>query len=66
MYEIVHIDEKSFYLTKVQLTVFLTAHKEVKIKRFITKVMFLVVYVRPGYNYRRRIKLDRKSGNGPF
>ena len=55
MKNVVHIDEKWFYLTKVKRKYYLgnnvpDPHRTLRSKRFITKVMFLAAVARPRWN----------------
>ncbi|KAH9158774.1 hypothetical protein LEN26_002735, partial [Aphanomyces euteiches] len=71
MYDVVHIDEKWFYLTNVNGKYYvyddeqlLTRH--VQSKRFITKVMFLAAVARPRYDFHSHKYFDGKLGVWPF
>ncbi|KAG2778908.1 hypothetical protein PC116_g5185 [Phytophthora cactorum] len=54
MYDTIHVDEKLFYLTAVRRRYYLPGeeapHRQVRSKRFITKVMMLAAVVRPRWN----------------
>lgn len=55
MYNIIHIDEKWFYMTKKSKNYYLLLDEEepiwsCKSKKFIEKVMFLVVVARPRFD----------------
>ena len=52
MSNIVHIDEKLFYLTRTQQTYNLTLgeekpHREIKSKRYVPKIIFMCVVAKP-------------------
>ncbi|XP_057529994.1 uncharacterized protein LOC130808552 [Amaranthus tricolor] len=52
MSNVVHIDEKLFYITRTQQTFYLTQdelepHREIQSKRFIPKIMFMCAVARP-------------------
>ena len=51
MSNVVHIDEKLFYITRTQQTFYLTPdeiepHREIQSKRFVPKIMFMCVVAR--------------------
>ena len=65
MENIVHIDEKWFYLRRIKNSYYLgkgepTPYRFVKSKRFISKVMFLTAVARPRYDYKMRKMWDGK------
>lgn len=65
MYDLVHIDEKWFFMTKTQRQYYLTAEEETpyrtcKSKRYIGKIMFMAAVARP------RPGFDGKLGIWPF
>ena len=67
----IHIDEKWFYITKSSAKFYFTLDEEpplrtAKSKRFISKVMFLAVVAQPRYNSYRTCKFDGKIGIFPF
>lgn len=67
----VHIDEKWFYMTKVNRRYYLTRdeehpHNEVKSKRFITKVMFMAAVARPQYLPSGECYFNGQIGIWPF
>lgn len=71
MFDTVHIDEKWFYLTEDQRRYYLELdepdpHRQVKSKRFITKVMFLAAVARPRFDTFRNEWFDGKIGIWPF
>ncbi|XP_071053291.1 uncharacterized protein [Onthophagus taurus] len=67
MLELVHIDEKWFYITKTKTNCYFlpeeeTPHRTCKSKRFLTKVMFLAAMARPRYNYNKKSEFNGKIG----
>ncbi|KAH9147051.1 hypothetical protein AeRB84_009242 [Aphanomyces euteiches] len=71
MYDTVHVDEKWFYLTKVNGKYYVYDDEDlptrhVRSKRLMTKVMFLAAVARPRYDYKRREMFDGKLGIWPF
>ncbi|KAF0709336.1 hypothetical protein AaE_012907 [Aphanomyces astaci] len=65
----VHVDEKWFYLTKVNRRYYVYDDEEVaavKSKHFITKVMFLAAVARPRFDPHTRRVFDGKIGVWPF
>ena len=71
MMNVVHIDEKWFYLTKVKRTFYLAPHEEPPVcqcqsKRFIPKVMFMAVVARPRFDTYNNRWFDGKIGVFPF
>jgi len=71
MDNIVHIDEKWFYLCRIKNSYYLAKdepipYRSVRSKRFISKVMFLTAVARPRYDYKTRKIWDGKIGIWPF
>ncbi|KAF0702012.1 hypothetical protein AaE_016180 [Aphanomyces astaci] len=71
MRDIVHIDEKWFFLTKVKRKFYVyedeeMAHRGAKSKKFITKVMFLAAVARPRFDHNKKVVFDGKIGVWPF
>ncbi|XP_065847377.1 uncharacterized protein [Euphorbia lathyris] len=71
MYNMVHIDEKWFYMTKKSENYYLLPYEEdplrtCKSKNFIGKVMFLVALARPRFDTERNVIFSRKIGVFPF
>lgn len=71
MKNIVHIDEKWFYLTRVKNQFYMCPEEELpqratKSKRFIPKVMFLAAVARPRYDFHSKKYFDGKIGIWPF
>ena len=71
MEDLIHIDEKWFYLTKDGQRFIIAADEEepyrhVQHKSFLTKIMFLCAVARPRYNTRRNAWFDRKIGIWPI
>ncbi|KAG3020594.1 hypothetical protein PC121_g10816 [Phytophthora cactorum] len=70
MYDTIHVDEKIFYLTAVRRRYYLPGeeapHRQVRSKRFITKVMMLAAVVRPRWNAASGSYFDGKLGIWPF
>ncbi|KAF0715306.1 Aste57867_3474 [Aphanomyces stellatus] len=71
MEDVVHLDEKWFYITKVKRTFYLVPGEKVpkrkcKSKRFITKVMFLSAVARPRYDEVTGLWWNGKIGTWPF
>ncbi|XP_074290123.1 uncharacterized protein LOC141616863 [Silene latifolia] len=71
MYDVVHIDEKHFYLTRVTTRYYLLPneekpHRTCQSKRFITKVMFMAAVARPRYDEDGVVLFDGKIGIFPF
>ncbi|KAF0733941.1 hypothetical protein AaE_009173 [Aphanomyces astaci] len=67
----VHVDEKWFYLTTVKKCFYAYDDEELpkrqlKSKRFITKVMFLAAVARPRYDPHKKGFFDGKIGIWPF
>ena len=61
MEDLIHIDEKWFYLTKNG-----QPYRHVQHKSFLTKIMFLCAVARPRYDTRRNAWFDRKIGIWPI
>ena len=62
MSNIIHIDEKLFYLTRTQQTYYLTPgvpepHREIQSKRYIPKIMFMCAVASPIYFVDRELNL---------
>ena len=71
MFDYIHIDEKSYYLTKKCRRYYLRKDEEIprrtlKSKRFVTKVMFLGAVARPRWDSKNKHMFDGKLGIGPF
>jgi hypothetical protein len=71
MYNIVHIDEKWFYMTRQSEGYYMLAgenlpHRQVQSKRFVTKVMFLAAVARPRFDVNRNCTFDGKIGIFPL
>lgn len=71
MFNIVHVDEKWFNLTEVSGRYYIELdepepHRQVKSKRFITKVMFLAAVARPRFDHHHNQWFDGKIGIWPF
>ncbi|ETV74119.1 hypothetical protein H257_11084 [Aphanomyces astaci] len=71
MHDIVHVDEKWFYLTRVKKKFYVyddeeVAARSVKSKNFITKVIFLAAVARPRYDPAIKKDFDGKIGIWPF
>lgn len=71
MYNIVHIDEKWFYMTKKTQTYYLLPSEEDPLrtcqsKNFISKVMFLAAMARPRYDGEGNETFSGKIGIFPF
>ena len=71
MEDLIHIDEKWFYLMKDGQHFIIAADKEepyrhVQHKSFLTKIMFLCAVARPRYDTRRNAWFDRKIGIWPI
>jgi len=71
MHNIIHIDEKWFYLTKKSENYYLLSdedepHRTCKSKNFIGKVMFLVAQARPRFDAQGNEIFDGKIGVFPF
>lgn len=71
MHNVVHIDEKWFNLTQIKQSYYMAPdeilpNRNVKSKRFITKVMFLSAVARPRYDHRTKTHFNGKIGIWPF
>jgi len=71
MHNIIHIDEKWFYLTKKSENYYFLLdedelHRTCKSKNFIAKVMFLVAQARPRFDAQGNEFFDGKIGVFPF
>ncbi|XP_057803284.1 uncharacterized protein LOC131018588 [Salvia miltiorrhiza] len=71
MHNVVHIDEKWFYMSNVAERYYLLPHEEdpyrtCKSKRFIQKIMFLCAVTRPIFNETGEMIFDGKIGIFPF
>jgi hypothetical protein len=71
MDNIVHIDEKWFYMTKKSMNYYMLPEEDVpertcKSKNFIGKVMFLVAVARPRYDFDDNETFSGKIGVFPF
>ncbi|XP_042013473.1 uncharacterized protein LOC121761851 [Salvia splendens] len=71
MHNVVHIDEKWFYMTKTSERYYLLPgetepYRACKSKRFITKVMFMCAVCRPQFAENGEVIFDGKIGIFPF
>ena len=71
MEDLIHIDEKWFYLTKDGESFIIAADEEepyrhVQHKSFLTKIMFLCAVARPRYDTRKNAWFDGKIGIWPI
>lgn len=71
MKNVIHIDEKWFYITTTKLRYYklpseVGKHRTCKSKKFITKVMFLCAVARPHYANDGTLLFDGKIGIFPF
>jgi hypothetical protein len=71
MMDKVHIDEKWFYITKTKRNYYVLDNeplpeRQVKSKKFVTKVMFMAALARPRFDRGRRRMFDGKLGIWPF
>ena len=71
MNNIIHIDEKWFYLTKKKENYYILANEKepyrtCKSKNFVGKVMFLTAVARPRFDAQGNVKFDGKIGTFPF
>ena len=71
MEDLIHIDEKWFYLTKDGQCFIIVVHKEepyrdVQHKSFLTKIMFLCAVARSRYDTNKNAWFDRKIGIWPI
>ena len=68
---IIHIDEKHFYLTRATQTYYVAPgevepHREIQPKRFIPKIMFMCAVAKPIYSSNGDVIFDEKIGMWPF
>ena len=71
MLNVVHIDEKLFYITRIQQTYYLTPgevepYSEIQSKRFVPKIMFMCVVPTPIFSNECELIVDGKIGVLPF
>ena len=71
MEDLIHIDEKWFYLTKDRQRFIMAADKaepyrHVQHKSFLTKIMFLCAVARPRYDMNKNAWFDGKNGIWPI
>ncbi|KAF0703908.1 hypothetical protein AaE_015205 [Aphanomyces astaci] len=71
MHNVVHVDEKWFYLTRVKGKFYVyddevLPDRQAKSKRFITKIMFLCAVARPRFDVWRNRMFDGRIGMWPF
>ena len=71
MMDVVHVDEKWFYMNQNRRRYYLgpdeeDPHRTTKSKRFGTKVMFLAAVARPRWDTGRKKRFDGKLGIWPF
>ncbi|KAK9682009.1 hypothetical protein RND81_10G043700 [Saponaria officinalis] len=71
MYDLVHIDEKCFCMTRLSQKYYLLPdeeepHRTCKSKRFITKIMFMGAVARPRFTSDGSVNFDGKIGIFPF
>ena len=71
MYNVVHVDEKWFFLTKEKRKFYhvegeSSHQRSVRSKRFIIKVMFLCAVARPRHDLHRKAMFSGKLGIWPF
>ena len=71
MMDVVHVDEKWFYMTQNTRRYYLAPdeeepHRTTKSKRYSTKVMFLAAVARPRWDTRRNQRFDGKLEIWPF
>ena len=67
MYDYVHIDEKWFYMTKINTNYYFVPgetppHRTCKSKRYITKFMFMCAVDRPIWDSHAKREYDGKIG----
>ena len=70
-FDVIHVDEKWFYMKKLTQTVYLAPGEEppersTKSKRFVQKVMFLCAVARPRHDTASNTAFDGKIGIWPF
>ena len=71
MMDVLHIDEKWFYLTKISKRCYLGVqesepHRIMRSKRYFAKVMFLAAVACPRWNTTTNRQFDGKIGIWPF
>ena len=71
MHNIVHIDEKWFYMTKKSVNYYMLQHEDEPLrscnsKNFIKKIMFLVAVARPRFDAQGNELFSGKIGVFPF
>ena len=71
MSNIVHVNEKLLYLTRIQQTYYLTPgdpepHREIQSKRFVHKIIFMCAVTKPIYSSEGELIFDAKKGICPF
>ncbi|ETL99438.1 hypothetical protein L917_03719, partial [Phytophthora nicotianae] len=71
MFDTIHVDEMLFYLTEARRRYYLLPgepipHRQVRSKRYITKVMMLAAVVRPRWDLDSRACFDGKLGIRPY
>ena len=71
MYDVIHVDEKWFYMTKATKRYYLADGeleplRSCKSKRVIEKVMFLAAVARPRYDHHRKTMFNGNIGMWPF
>ena len=71
MSNVVHIDEKFFYLTRTQQTYFLKPgevepHREIQSKKYEPKILFMCAVARPIFYNKGELIFDGKIGIFPF
>lgn len=71
MYNIIHVDEKWFYMTKKKENYYLLSsedepHRTCKSKNFVDKVMFLAAVARPRFDNQGNVIFSGKLGIFPF
>ena len=70
-YDVIHVDEKWFYMKQVKQTFYLAANetpptRTTRNKRFIDKVMFFCAVARPRHDSTSNTSFDGKIGIWPF
>ncbi|ETM45745.1 hypothetical protein L914_09280, partial [Phytophthora nicotianae] len=71
MFDTIHMDENLFYLTEVRRRYYLLPgepipYRQVRSKRYITKVIMLAAVARPRWDPDSRTYFDGKLGIWPF
>ena len=71
MSNVVHMDEKLFYITRTQQTFYLTQdeiepHREIQSKRFVPKIMFMCAVARTIFSSEGEMIFDGKIGIFPL